>query len=280
MFDYDRSKEMSTILESNYRAITSDLGTIFRESISGADREIVFLERLLTRLKIYFNELNIPELRLSAESRSIHQKPLVTTDIGSCELGDLLVVIKYSPSFGIIEAKSIIYQIKLARHQNSRICHIDQRQLKLLCEWPLFTFGGVTYNLAPKTIEFGSFMLEPRNPFPDTPGFGRFSCYGKCPKAMMVKVQQSPYDSVNIDNLPYTRPDANNFFSHLAFEIGEHHSNQQVEDMVKALYRFIGLDPDPPDEFKEYYSHSDEDGFGALEIRIESKHPTKDIEAK
>jgi hypothetical protein len=267
MFNHALSKEMSTFLRIHYQNIKSGLANVFKSSISGINRELDLLNNLLANLPTFFNSFNIPGIYFSARSHSIHAKPLVNTSNGRCELGDLLVVIKYNPDPIILEAKSIIYQIKLSQTSSSRYCSIDQRQLSLLCDWPQFSFGGVTFNLTPKAIEFGSFMLEPRNPSPAINTFGRYFCYGKCPHAMMVRQLQNNR-TVDLDYLPYTRPDANNFFSHLAFEIGEHHSNQPVQDMINALYRFVGLAPDPPGEFKDDYIEVEGDGFGVLEINV------------
>jgi|GEM_PF-2814250 hypothetical protein len=73
---------------------------------------------------------------------------------------------------------------------------------------------------------------------------------------------------LEVRSLPYTRGDASNFFSHIAFEIGEHHNNQPVKQLIEALYRFVGLSPDPPDEFEDFRIDTKDDAFAVIEINI------------
>ena len=115
-----------------------------------------------------------------------------------------------------------------------------------------------------KTLEFGSFMLEPRQGNVRL----RYLYYGACPCAMIVRENRPK--QISIPSLPYTRSDVNNFFSHLAFEIGEHHSNKPVKQLVDALYRYVGMEPDPSHEFDGYWEEIKDDGFAIIEINIRS----------
>lgn len=274
MFIDDKTKTISTLLRFNSSNIKSGLYNVFENSIIGCSSEIQFLGNLKTNMKSFISSLKISGLSLSCRAEVIHQKPLVSFSSRNCELGDLLVVVKYHLPSGGFEAKSMIYQVKLTRG-NSLICDIKQNQLDLLCDWPQFSFGRassggpITYNIRPYTLEFGSFMLEQRNPSAGSYLVGKSSCYGICPYAMFVR-HIGP-NSVKIDNSPYTRGDANHFFSHLIFEIGEHHVNQPVRDLVDALYRYLGLTPDPPDEFIGYWEEFEDDGFAIIETNVEIK---------
>jgi hypothetical protein len=209
----------------------------------------------------------------------IHQKPIVQTNNFNCELGDLLIVIKYILSPTVFEAKSIIYQVKLSTNKYSHKCTIDQNQLKLLSDWPDFSFGKIstggqkTYSIKPKTVEFGSFMLELRNPTPQKYLPMKYRCYGICPDALLVNLLGPK--TVKLNSINYAKGDVHNFFSHLTFEIGEHHSYPDVADLVEALYRYVGLKPDPPAEFDGYSEKSEDDGFAVIEINIKLEHPEK-----
>jgi len=274
MFIHDETKTMSTLLRINSRNIKSGLYSAFESSIVGCNSEIQFLRNLITNMNNFLSNLNISGLSLSCRAKEIHQKPIVSLSPRRCELGDLLVVVKYHLPSGDFEAKSIIYQIKLTKG-NSLTCDIDQTQLDLLCNWPQFSFGKAsgggpkTYNISPHTLEFGSFMLEQRSPSPRSYLIGKYRCYGLCPYAMLV--HSIGPRSIKINYSLYTRGDAHHFFSHLIFEVGEHHVYQPVKDLVDALYRYMGLAPDPPDEFSGYGEIIENDGFAIMEINVKTK---------
>jgi hypothetical protein len=109
-------------------------------------------------------------------------------------------------------------------------------------------------------------MLEPRNAIQGKTHTGNTRSYGVCPWASQVRACGPK--SVSFNGLPYKRLDAQNFFSHLAFEIGEPHNTPGVKDLIEAVYRHVGLAPDPPDEFKGFYSEPQEDGFAVIEISV------------
>jgi hypothetical protein len=194
-------------------------------------------------------------------------------------LADLLVVVKYVVEPTLIERKSVLYQVKLC-DSGTFSCKIDANQLELLSDWPVFEFGLLSsgdpcrYAVEPKTLEFGSFMLMER-----APAKGRFvpcrthlcniNAYGVSPHALAVR-RRGPA-AVDISNFPYAANAADVFFSHVAFEMGEHHDfNAPVNDLVSALYRHLRLAPDPPNEFEGYTlsANEDEPGFGIIEITV------------
>lgn len=266
MFLDDASKEIATTLRNNSSQIKMALQKVFEASILKSQTETVFLHLLFDGISRVFESQPVQGIQFSTRCAIIHKKPIVASNYGRCELGDLLVVVKYHPSPRTVEAKSIIYQTKLTRRQTT-ICDIDRTQLRLLSEWPQFSFGKSTYHLQPVTLEFGSYMLEKRNPVRGVFLTGRFDCYGICPDARLLR-RIATNSKVDIKSYMYARGDHSNFFSHLAFEIGEPHSNTSVCNMVEALYRYVGLSPDPPDEFEGFYTDASEDGFGVLELSV------------
>lgn len=262
------AKNISDLVRRGTQHIRPVLTQAFGTSILSSSSEVIFFRNLINQLSTSVSSLGHLGLNVWCRYAEIHQKPIVRFKRKRCELGDLLVVVKYHLSNGATEVKSIIYQIKLSQ-SNSTLCKIDQVQLELLCDWTTFTFGRKatgynTFSIKPKTLEFGSFMLEPRSP---TPGQNlKFGCYGTCPYAELVRNHGGL--SVDLSTLPYTRGDASNFFSHIAFEIGEHHQNRAVKRLVDTLYRYVGLSPDPPREFEDFSKVVEDDGFAIIEINL------------
>jgi hypothetical protein len=87
-----------------------------------------------------------------------------------------------------------------------------------------------------------------------------------------MSVQRRGPKDVEISEFPYAMNASEAFFRHLAMEIGEHHMlNPALDELVRALYRHLGLDPDPEGEFEGFVGSpaEDEPGFGMLEITIE-----------
>jgi len=103
------------------------------------------------------------------------------------------------------------------------------------------------------------------------------TCYYSIEKERLLKEIEVSFfgengpKEISIPSLPYTRSDVNNFFSHLAFEIGEHHSNKPVKQLVDALYRYVGMEPDPSHEFDGYWEEIKDDGFAIIEINIKHR---------
>lgn len=211
MFLHSYSKQISTRLQSQSSLIKSGLYRAFETSILGCSNELLFFRTLIKELANFFNNLTLPGMHISARYAETHQKPIVLWNHSRCELGDLLAVVKYHHPSGDCEAKSIIYQVKLSG-TNSYNCVINQNQLDLLCKWPSFFFGKAStggpksYRVIPRSLEFGSFMLEPRNARRGVYLPGKYFCYGICPHALLVR-QVGP-KTVDIAAHLYTRGDA------------------------------------------------------------------------
>src|SRR6202011_893124 len=142
-------------------------------------------------------------------------------------------------------------------------------------EFGLLSSGGpCRYTVEPKTLEFGSFMLMERAPakgsfVPCRTHFCNINAYGISPHALAVR-RRGP-TTVDISNFPYAANAADVFFSHVAFEMGEHHDfNAPINELVSAVYRHLGLAPDPPGEFEGYTLSvgEEEPGFGIIEITV------------
>ena len=281
MFESRESKELATLLQQHWLAILEAVWVAFDNSIVGCRGEVAFFRSLVNQLSARLDGLRIPGASFNCRHTEIHQKPIVSGSFGSCELGDLLVVVKYHLLDFSVEAKSIIYQVKMSEG-GSRKCSIDQKQLTLLREWPPFEFGRrrdggpQSYDIQPKTIEFGSYMLEPRNAERGealrywTPywwhHFPVVGSYGFCPTALQC-YNEGP-KKIDLDESRDFLPDVESVLRQILFDRGEHHSNPSVARLIGALYRYIGLDPDPPAEFEGFSEGREEDGFSILEVNI------------
>lgn len=183
--NYD-TKELSCKVQTQAATIRKCLYPVFENAISNAATELKFLQNLTNDFPTAFGKIPFMTCRVS----KIHGKPIVKGPDNKpmCELGDLLVVVKYHLPGGIIETKSIIYQVKLSRGESTTY-DISAKQCLLLSQWPQFSFGRGTdgkpqvFNLLPKTLEFGSYMLEPREGFRR---IGRWRGYGIAPTAIRV----------------------------------------------------------------------------------------------
>ncbi len=66
--------------------------------------------------------------------------------------------------------------------------------------------------------------------------------------------------------------DTDAFLRHILHHTGEPHSNPNVSGLIDALYRYTGLAPDPPSEFKGYASEESPDSaFVAFEICVDQR---------
>lgn len=264
------ARSISAQLSLHSQTLKSKLSQAFENATVGCAKEILFLDKLITELERSFNGLSLPGIdSLTRKTLKIHQKPIVTFPSGRCELGDLLVVIKYHGLNGELETKSIIYQVKMASGKSTD-CKIDQTQLGLLCDWPSFVFGGTPYTLNPRSWKFGSFMLEPRNSPKGIFLPRNAHYYGICPSARLVR-KGGPL-KIDIQKPFYAIADVENYYRHMIFKIGEHHSNKPVADLVDALYRYVGMLPDPPDEFAGFHEYSEEDSFAVFELNFKVSH--------
>jgi hypothetical protein len=280
MFSTKQTQEMATMLRQLWPKIYVEVCVAFQSAAVGAKKEVIFFKKLLDEFRTRFTNFPAGQLQINCRTAEVHQKPIVQTDQFGCELADLLVVVKFRTASGVIESKSVLYQVKMCNAGTLRAT-IDQRQLTLLTEWPRFQFGRRAngnpelFSIQPRTIEFGSYLIGQRGPkdkqWLSSPLFPWFCypCYGVAPSALTVK-REGP-KSVNCDSIPEPCSDVCNMIRHLVFDLGEPHVfNPDVQRLVDALYRYVELSPDPPKEFDEYTKETgrDEIGFGVIEFSV------------
>lgn len=263
---------ISHLIRQSVRPIRKAMYDAFEKAVIGKATEKVYLAQFAPALAKLFGSITVPGIAFSARHAVTHAKPKVSFPGGPCELADLLVVVKYHTPTGTAAARSILYQIKMSQKGRPTKYDIDQKQLKLLSTWPTFSFGlkadasRAQYSITPTTLEFGSYMLEPRDAVKGDIHTNKSRCYGVCPYATQVAAVGA--HTVGMNSLKYNRGDVQNFFSHLAFEIGEPHTTAGVKNLIEALFRHVGLAPDPPDEFEGFYAEPPEDGFAVLEVNV------------
>ena len=289
----DEAKDLSTRLYGAAPILRGWIGARFASATAGCTMEVEFIDRLIQSISGSAPTSAVPA-GFSCRARSIHARPIVRMIPGGrCELGDLVVVVKYHLLDGTVEKKTIIYQVKMTNRRRSH-CSISAKQLRLLTTWPPFEFGRRRdggprrYRVKPRTAEFGSYMLELRDPRSTSKSVtygpvavGRsqevnMQTFGVSPTAWHVK--QAGARSVPFP-LKQAASDVDAWVSHICFQIGEHHATSGVEDLISALYRYVGLDPDPPEEFHGYLRENEEpQGFGVVEINVEQ--PLPDVEGR
>jgi len=291
MFNTPEGKRIADITRWHAAEIRQALHDAFNSSIIGVNSEVTFFRNLLHSVSVNLHGLRLPGIKFHCRVAETHQKPRVKVKNPknfSCELADLLMVIKYRQGVEVLERSSIFYQVKLC-DRGSRKCSIDADQLELLCDWPEFDFGLLqnggprTYTIHPRTLEFGSYLLMLRNPTREESvtcksHYCHVDSYGVAPHALSV--QRLGPQTVEISNFPYTMNASEAFFSHVAMETGENHIwNSPVDDLVNALYRHLGLDPDPPGEFDGFTGRpaEDEPGFAILEITVEEEEGVENL---
>ena len=282
MFNSEEAKTIGDAVRDYAGQIMPALVKAFAASIINERSEVRFFDKAIKEIPLALQSLQLPDLDLRVRVARVHQKPIVEVtgrDGFKRELADLLVMVKYETG-NLTERKSLLYQVKLCESASS-YCKIDEKQLALLSTWPRFEFGrrssgGVTtYQVRPKTLEFGSYMLMLRGPTAihyialHPWAWCCQKAYGVCPYALEV-LANGP-KRVDISQLPHAGDAAEVFYRHLAFELGEHHDfNAGADELVAALYRYVGLDPDPPEEFEGYSREAERDeiGFAVIEIRV------------
>jgi len=283
MFNSRQAQQIGNEVRQHAQNFLPALWRAFENAIVGERLEVRFFRKLLANIPAELRQLNLPTLNMQVRVAETHQKPIVSV-VGPpgfrCELADLLVVVKYDLGGGAFERNSLLYQVKLC-DSNTSICTIDQNQLELLTQWPQFEFGlaanggPVPYHIAPNTLEFGSYMLmlrAPSSPFHICRSCPPWNClvgYGVSPSASETQINGPT--SVDITQLPYALDAASTLFGQFAFALGEHHDfAPSIPPLISALYRHLGLDPDPPGEFEGYTreTHEEEIGFAIVEIKI------------
>ena len=275
------SAGIASTIRSLQPTLSSILFTAIESSIVGND-EVPFINSLVPQLDhVLGTTLRSLGVSASTRSQSVHGRPLVdyvdSTGVSRrCELADILFVVKYQQPGGGYEARYALYQAKCARTPASTRCAIDPIQLELLRTWPSFSFGlaahggPVSYAFAPLPADdFGSYVLMQRRPAlggqlvpagppPNSPCYGWITAADAVHRAGPVSV-----DFVHVPS--HSCPDEM-LFEQLAFSYGEPDGNPNVKALVDALYRYVGLLPDPPAEFDGYQGQG---AFWVLECRIE-----------
>lgn len=273
----------STVTQSGGGLVLTTLRTAFSAAAQRSSTEVGFFRELLSSLRRDL-PVKVPGLNVSCRAEEVHQRPRVRVPSRnfSCELGDLLVVVKYRLRDGTVERKSLIYQVKLSSGRSGHY-QINANQLSLLSDWPSFEFGRANglpqrFDISPLTTEFGSYLLFPRQRAEILingqcgPLYCKVEQRGVGPTARAIRLAGP--SSVRADQFPTSRGEVHNFFAHLCFEVGEHHDwNPQVRNLVDAIYRFAGWQPDPPDEFRGFYNDTknprEEFGFAIIEFLVE-----------
>ena len=284
MFQTTAAKEVADAIQWSAMTLRERLRDAFAASIVGVSSEVACFRNLRREIANQLNGLRIPAVAFSCRTAETHQKPRVRVSAPrsfECELADLLVVVKYRRGNTVVHRSSILYQAKMCRAQ-SFDCHIDRNQLELLCEWPRFEFGlkanggSQIYFIQPKTLEFGSYFITLRAPglnqyIPCRQDYCYWGSQSVAPHALAVR-RRGPV-SVAVDEFPNALNGTEAFFAHIAGERGELHAwNPAIEELVAALYRHVGLAPDPPGEFDGFWQQAnrDEAPFVIIEITAES----------
>lgn len=263
------ARDIAATIRDQYQPIRKHVHDAFKQAVLGAPTERHFLAQIGPALTKRLSGAFYAGLLFTVRSANIDRKPQVRTDSYACELGDLLVTVKYLTPNAPTEKKSLIYQVKMAGKSSGK-CKIDRNQLDLLTNWPTFNFGKMgsgyrTFDLHPNTLEFGSFMLEPRSAQSGQTLNRVHPNYGIALPAVLI--DESGQRNIPLDIPLYARGDGQNMFSHIAFEIGEHHNiSRPIDDLVESVYRYVGLQPDPPDEFDGFMGNNG--GYTVVEVTV------------
>ncbi len=271
------SSSMSALIRSRQTTLQPLLFADLESSIVG-NNEVPFIKAFVPKLTATLTSaLSGPGLSVTTRQVVVHAKPKVdyinvAGRKANCELADILFVVKYAQPSGGYEARYVFYQAKCAQHDKTTVCDIDQTQLELLRDWPTFEFGlkahggPVAHSITTTTNELGSYLLMQRRPVkgammvPSGPG----TCYGWiAPAATIDKEGPLHVDCATIAT--YGCPDMI-LLEQIAFAYGEPDGNPNLKTLIDAVYRHVGLAPDPPDEFEGYY---EEDGaFAVIEMVV------------
>jgi hypothetical protein len=104
------AKETANDIRRNASQIRPAIQLAFEKAILGAGGEVQFIKNLLAELQTTFRQLANQGYPFSCRVSQVHHKPIVKiVKTGSrCELGDILVVVKYHLSGGVREKNSIL----------------------------------------------------------------------------------------------------------------------------------------------------------------------------
>lgn len=264
MFPNKESMEISSVIMGHWQELLHNFSIFHNHAILRANGEVQYFRYFFNDLSIYLNSISFSGINFDCQTVEIHQKPIVSFHPGKrCELGDYFVSVKYVDGNGrLLGKKLVIYQFKMGRNNKFKI---DQVQLELLRNWPTFTFGrrnfGVnTYNLRPKTPDLGSYWLALREN----------SDYSFAASATDIyNYQVSNKIGFNeLNKIILTGQVA--LLLQLGWRYGEYvQENSDMNDFFDTLYRYVGFDPDPPDEFIGFMTDKNSDeSFWGIEVKI------------
>ncbi len=278
MFLSKEAMTIAAILQAHATDIRDDIADAIELSVVGR-AEVPFLTELADYLPAVLQQsLTRAGVAANVRVRKVHQSPQVDykNAVGKdvrCELADLLMVVKYFVPSGI-EAKSIFHQVKSADGKGNS-CKIDEVQLELLHQWPPLKFGRAAhggpqpYHVMPWMPEFGSYMLMRRAPAKGGVISAVRPAYGVSPTAW--RVEDSGPARVDLTTLPYTLMVQSALLNQIVFESGEPHHHGNVDQLINAVYRYIGWQPDPPEEFYGYLKDCQQKKdcvFVVIEVRV------------
>jgi hypothetical protein len=271
MYFNNDGKIISAKIRSHNNKIFHDFWSLHSAALA-TRTEIQYFRHFFPALQNYINALRIPGVLFQCRAKEIHSSPLVTYGTGkTCELGDYILIVKYKNRNVLIGKKLIIYQLKRT-HTNS--WSIDQKQLKLLRDWPTFCFGRTTvgkntYTLRPTRPEYGSFVLirdnHPIEFYSDVYG----SAYDISNNQFGKSVRFTDIHKFHYSGLF-------SYFKLLTWEIGEPIiENTDIADFTSALYRYMEWEEDPPNEFIQYEKKGEENSFWGIEITVSAEEGLK-----
>lgn len=230
----------------------------------------------------------------------IHQHPYAMFSIprpcnaSRVEPGDILFVVKHKNQFGRIQEKRVSFvQVKISKNPNEFSWDIQyhQQEFALNHRKYQFHFGNqtskkagippkTTFTLTSKSKWLFSYLLMSMRKmhFSVSPTFVEIYRPVHCPTT-----KGTPFKFYFFGRYPLT-PESlsvriNNEFVGSWYPIwaykflqrngiGAHAETGDLKDLVDALYRLVGLLPDPPEEFEGY---TEEGTFGIIEFTIQEK---------
>lgn len=272
MFPNKISMHISSLIHKNWRDIYDATYKIQESALKNTDNEVSYFDYFVPGLRAFLNSYRIPGITFSCITGRNHGKPKVKfrgTSTGP-ELGDYFINVKYFNGRKLLGKKFINYQFKIKDRTKDQ-WKIDQRQLRLLRDWPYFEFGKKgkinRFNLNPKTPEFGSYWLIQRDHqinfrrggWSILPRVTRgYDIVADATHISNVQVKgKIDINGVNSTLYPFTGTEA--ILLQLMWKIGEFiEPNSDIENFVETLYRYLGMSPDPPNEFKNYSTNPDD----------------------
>jgi hypothetical protein len=230
--------------------------------------------------------------KISFRAQFVHQKPYAffVSPSKICgktkvELGDILFVVKRIRKGIVIDHRGTFSQAKLSKGQWKIDCH--QFEFLSNINNTLFEFGNsvytqangknsiankITWHLNPGTSWFSNYLLigkSPNNNNHAIPPKFLAPYYGFNQKNFSVNSGMLFYPGLAVPPSWYAF-NLEHFFSNLLKQDGiGFRIRGDLKDFVALLYRLVGLQLDPPEEFQGFVVERENKGFAVVEIRIE-----------